>query len=49
MNLNENFSAFIELLNEFEVEYVLVGSWAVIFEGYSRTTGDMDILIHPTK
>jgi hypothetical protein len=45
MNLNENFVDFISLLNEHKVKYVLVGGWAVIFEGYSRNTGDMDILV----
>jgi hypothetical protein len=45
MNLNENFVDFINLLNEHKAKYVLVGGWAVIFEGYSRNTGDMDILI----
>ena len=43
--MNENFVDFIDLLNEHKVKYVLVGGWAVIFEGYSRNTGDMDILI----
>jgi hypothetical protein len=45
MILNENFTDFITLLNKHEVKYVLVGGWAVIFEGYSRTTGDMDFFI----
>jgi hypothetical protein len=45
MILNENFSDFISLLNKNDVKYVLVGGWAVIFEGYSRTTGDMDFFI----
>jgi hypothetical protein len=45
MNLNENFVDFINLLNDHKAKYVLVGGWAVIFEGYSRNTGDMDILI----
>ena len=45
MNLNENFVDFINLLNKHKVKYVLVGGWAVIFEGYSRNTGDMDILV----
>jgi hypothetical protein len=45
MNLNENFVDFINLLNNHKAKYVLVGGWAVIFEGYSRNTGDMDILI----
>lgn len=49
MILNEIFSDFLKLLVKHNVKYVLVGGWAVIFEGYSRTTGDMDILIEPTE
>ena len=45
MILNENFIEFISLLNKRQVKYVLVGGWAVIFEGYSRTTGDIDLLV----
>jgi hypothetical protein len=45
MILNENFIEFISLLNKHEVKYVLVGGWVVIFEGYSRTTGDMDVFV----
>lgn len=48
MILNEIFSDFLKLLVKHNVTYVLVGGWAVIFEGYGRTTGDMDILIEPT-
>ncbi|MDZ4794040.1 MAG: hypothetical protein SGI83_07155 [Bacteroidota bacterium] len=43
--MNENFIDFISLLNKYKAKYVLVGGWAVIFEGYSRNTGDIDILI----
>jgi len=49
MNLNDNFVEFIDLLNKHEVKYVLVGGWAVIFEGYSRTTGDMDVFVERQK
>ncbi len=45
MILNENFIEFISLLNKNQVKYLLVGGWAVIFEGYGRTTGDIDLLI----
>jgi hypothetical protein len=45
MILNENFTEFIVLLNKHKVNYVMVGGWAVIFEGYTRTTGDIDFLI----
>jgi hypothetical protein len=49
MNLNENFIDFISLLNKHDVKYVLVGGWAVIFEGYARTTGDMDFFIERSE
>ena len=49
MTLNENFVDFIKLLDKHQVRYVLVGGWAVIFEGYSRTTGDMDFFIEREK
>ena len=39
MILNEHFSEFINVLNKYNVKYVMVGGQAVIFEGYSRTTG----------
>ena len=45
MILNENFVEFIKLLDKYEVKYVLVGGWVVIFEGYSRTTNDIDFFI----
>lgn len=43
--MNENFSDFLKLLNQHNVKYVLVGGWAVIFEGYSRNTDDIDVFI----
>jgi hypothetical protein len=49
MTLNENFIEFINLLNSHDVKYVLVGGWAVIFEGYSRTTGDIDFLVEMSE
>lgn len=49
MILNENFSDFLRLLEKYNVKYVLVGGWAVIFEGYSRTTRDMDIFVEPVE
>jgi predicted nucleotidyltransferase len=45
---NEDFRDFIEALNQAGVEYILVGGYAVIFHGYNRTTGDLDIWVNPT-
>jgi hypothetical protein len=43
--LNADFTEFIEALNKAEVSYMLVGGYAVIFHGYNRTTGDLDIWV----
>ena len=45
---NEDFLEYIDLLNQEEVEYVLVGGMAVNLYGYRRATGDMDIFVNPT-
>lgn len=46
---NEDFIDFLNALNIAEVKYVLVGGYSVIIHGYSRTTGDLDILVERTK
>ena len=46
---NEDFIDFLKALNQQQVEYILVGGYSVILYGYSRTTGDMDILVNKTK
>ncbi len=45
---NEDFRDFINALNKHEVEYLLVGGYAVILNGYRRTTGDMDVWVKVT-
>jgi predicted nucleotidyltransferase len=37
----------LKALNEYEVQYLLIGGYAVIVHGYDRTTGDMDIWLKP--
>jgi hypothetical protein len=44
-----DFREFLSALNTQKVRYLLVGGYAVIFHGYSRTTGDMDIWIDRTE
>lgn len=46
---NQDFRDFLQALNNNDVEYLLVGGYAVILHGYSRTTGDMDIWVNKTK
>ena len=45
---NDDFQDFIQCLNDLAVEYILVGGYAVILRGYSRSTGDMDIWVNKT-
>lgn len=40
-----DFIDFISLLNKHEVEYMVVGGYAVGLHGYPRYTGDLDIWI----
>lgn len=41
--LHEDFKELLILLENNEVEYLLIGGYAVSFYGYPRYTGDMDI------
>jgi len=45
---NVDFQDFIRCLNDANVEYMLVGGYAVIIHGYNRTTGDLDIWVDRT-
>ena len=49
INLPPDFKEFLKLLNDNEVEYLLIGGYAVAYYGYPRATTDMDIwiAIHP--
>lgn len=40
---NEDYRDFIDALNKQNVEYLLVGGYAVILHGYRRSTGDIDV------
>jgi len=46
--LTKNFKEFLELLNKNQVDYLIVGGYAVITHGYPRYTGDLDIWINAT-
>ena len=38
----------LRLLAEFNVDFILIGGFAVNYYGYNRPTGDMDIWLKPT-
>lgn len=46
--LNNDLKDFIIELNRCNVDYLLVGGYAVVLRGYSRSTGDMDIWVRRT-
>ena len=47
--LHQDFREFIELLNENEVEYLIVGAFAMAFHGYPRYTGDIDFWVNNSE
>lgn len=48
MELHQDYKELLQLLNENQVEYVIVGGYAMAFYGVPRTTKDIDILINPS-
>ena len=50
MNLfSDNHQELIINLLKQEVDFIIIGSYSVIFHGYARTTGDVDIWLKPTS
>lgn len=43
--LPQDFKDFLKLLNVHNVEYLMIGGYAVGYHGYPRATGDLDIWI----
>jgi len=46
MTLAQDFEDFIKLLNKHQVDYMIVGGYALAFHGKPRHTGDLDIWIN---
>lgn len=50
MNLiTEEQKRFLLLLLKHEVDFIIIGGVSVIYHGYVRTTGDLDIWMHPSN
>lgn len=49
MEIQSDFSELLALLNEHNVEYVVVGAHALAYHGVPRYTGDLDVLVRPSK
>src|SRR5205085_4767004 len=46
---NDDFIDFLRAFNHQKVEHLLVGGYAVILHGYTRSTADMDIWVKRTS
>lgn len=46
---NEFHQRFLAELLKYNVEFIVVGGLSVVFHGYIRTTGDMDLWIRPAN
>jgi hypothetical protein len=49
MPLSKDLREFVALLNANNVEYLVVGAFAVAFHGVPRYTADLDLLIRPSR
>lgn len=49
MKLPDDFKEFLRLLRDNDVEYLLIGGYAVAYHGHIRATGDMDIWFRATQ
>ena len=49
MKAHPDFVDFVSMLNKNEVEFVIVGAYALAFHGHPRATGDIDFYIRPEK
>ena len=48
MELQPDFKELLALLNSHDVEYIIVGGYALAFHGAPRFTGDLDVYVRPT-
>jgi hypothetical protein len=49
MEHQPDFKELLELFNARNVEYLIVGAYALAFHGAPRMTGELDILVLPTR
>lgn len=46
--LNPDFRDLLRIFQECEVDYILVGAYALALHGLPRATGDLDVLVRPS-
>lgn len=47
--LNDEFLLFLKCAQQNNLQYMLIGGYAVNYHGYNRNTADMDVWIAPTN
>jgi hypothetical protein len=47
MEIRRDFKELLESLNAHEVEYLVVGAFALAWHGHPRYTGDLDLYVNP--
>ena len=47
--LNQDYKDMLQILQKYDVDYILVGAYALAAHGYPRSTLDMDIWVNPTE
>ena len=47
--LNEDYKEMLQLLLEEQVDFMIVGAYALGTHGYPRATGDIDIWVKPNN
>ncbi len=49
LKLETDFTDFVKLCNKYEVEYLVIGGYAVSIHGYPRSTKDFDVCIRVSE
>jgi len=47
MEVQQDFRDLLESFNKYEVDYIIVGAYALGFHGAPRYTGDLDVFVKP--
>lgn len=47
--LNQDYKEMLHILQKHDVDYILVGAYALAAHGYPRSTLDIDIWVKPDK
>ncbi len=49
MEIQQDFRELLELLNRHEVDFIIVGGYALAYHGAPRFTGDLDLLVRSDR